>query len=157
MTHDNPTPEPAQDPKGEPTPEPKADETDWKAEARKWEQRAKENKGAADELTKIREANKTELQKAQERAEAAEQRAVANERRATQTQIASEFGVPLEAIHGDDEAAMRESAERLVAWRDSNKPKPPEPKKLRSGAAGSGDTSGSRAAAALRQMRGAGN
>jgi hypothetical protein len=45
------TPEPAQEPT--PEPEPKVEETDWKAEARKWEQRAKENKTAAEKLAEI--------------------------------------------------------------------------------------------------------
>lgn len=53
-------------------------ETDWKAEARKWEQRAKENKDAADELAALKaekakkdEAEKSDLQKALETAEKA--------------------------------------------------------------------------------------
>jgi hypothetical protein len=32
---------------------PSVEETDWKAEARKWEQRAKANNSAADELAQI--------------------------------------------------------------------------------------------------------
>lgn len=42
-------PEPTPTP--EPAAEPPAQEPDWKAEARKWEQRSKENKSALDELT----------------------------------------------------------------------------------------------------------
>lgn len=54
--------------KGEPQGEPEnADETDWKAEARKWEGRAKENKAAADELEKLREAQKSDEEKRAER------------------------------------------------------------------------------------------
>src|SRR6188768_4008774 len=49
------------------TPEPPAvpaqETTDWKSEARKWEDRAKENKSAAEELASIKEAQKTEQQK----------------------------------------------------------------------------------------------
>lgn len=37
--------------------------TDWKAEARKWEERAKANKAKADQWDAAEEANKTELQK----------------------------------------------------------------------------------------------
>jgi hypothetical protein len=44
-----PTPTPAPIPT--PTPAPPAQETDWKQEARKWEDRAKSNKSALDELT----------------------------------------------------------------------------------------------------------
>ena len=43
--------------------------TDWKAEARKWEERAKANKAKADQWDAQEEANKTEIQKAKEQAE----------------------------------------------------------------------------------------
>ena len=43
--------------------------TDWKAEARKWEERAKANKAKADQWGAFEEKNKTELQKANEKAE----------------------------------------------------------------------------------------
>lgn len=42
-------------------------DTDWKAEARKWEARAKENKAKADAYDEAQEAAKSDLQKAQER------------------------------------------------------------------------------------------
>lgn len=71
----NTTPEaPKPAPPAEPAqaqPEAKA-ETDWKAEARKWEQRARENKSAADKLAEIEESSKSEAQKLAERAEKAE-------------------------------------------------------------------------------------
>jgi hypothetical protein len=47
----------------------KADETDWKAEARKWEQRAKDNGAAAKEMEKQRQASMTEAEKAVAEAE----------------------------------------------------------------------------------------
>ncbi|WP_113699176.1 hypothetical protein [Nonomuraea lactucae] len=43
-------------------------ETDWKAEARKWEKRAKENSSAAEELDKVRKASMSEQEKAVEKA-----------------------------------------------------------------------------------------
>lgn len=43
--------------------EPQGAETNWKAEARKWEERAKANKAKADQWDAQEEANKTELQK----------------------------------------------------------------------------------------------
>lgn len=51
---------------------PEQDATDWKAEARKWEARAKANSTAAAKLAKLEEANKTELEKATEKASASE-------------------------------------------------------------------------------------
>lgn len=52
-----PTPPAAPPPTG-------GDGTDWKAEARKWEDRAKANKGAADELEALKAAQMTEQEKA---------------------------------------------------------------------------------------------
>lgn len=73
-----PAPEPPQTPSPAPAavpdpPAPEAKETDWKAEARKWEQRAKDNATKLKEAEpilsqwqKLEEASKTELQRAQE-------------------------------------------------------------------------------------------
>jgi membrane protein involved in colicin uptake len=59
-----------------------AEETvDWKAEARKWEQRAKENKTAAAELEKQRKASMSEAEKA-----------VAEAEQRGRTTAASDFG-----------------------------------------------------------------
>lgn len=64
-----------------PDEQPEADQTDWKAEARKWEQRAKDNSKAASELEKQRKAAMTDAEKAVVEAE---------ER--GRTSAASEFG-----------------------------------------------------------------
>lgn len=126
------------------TPEPVVDETDWKAEARKWEQRAKGNKTDLDaakaeldglrekaaRLDEIEEQAKTELQKAQERAEAAEKWRVEREtadrtaqeqaaRKAELAEIAAELvkgtAVPAEALAGS-------TREELQAHLDVLKP-----------------------------------
>lgn len=93
-----------------------AETTDWKAEARKWEKRAKVNSDAAEKLAAIEEANKTELQKATERAEKAEAalKAVEVEReRTAQVEAAAQAtGVPVEVLRGyggDDVAGYAES------------------------------------------------
>jgi hypothetical protein len=57
-------PAPVEDPKS-------TDDTDWKAEARKWEQRAKDNKAAAAELDKQRKATMTEAERQVAEAKAA--------------------------------------------------------------------------------------
>lgn len=62
--------------------------TDWKAEARKWEARAKENSTAAARLAEIEDASKTEAQKAAEARKAAEERAIAAEARALRREVA---------------------------------------------------------------------
>lgn len=76
------TPADAAQPKQADTQTPQQDDTttDWVAEARKWEKRAKENSAAAKDrdalkaqLDKIADADKTETQKATDRASKAEQ------------------------------------------------------------------------------------
>lgn len=76
------------------TAEPK--ETDWKAEARKWEQRAKDNKRSLDEAApKLKAygeweaASKTELEKANEKAQEYEDRAVELTLRAVRAEVRS--------------------------------------------------------------------
>ena len=132
------------------------DTPDWKSEARKWEQRAKANASAADELTKLKEAEKTELQRLQERAEQAESRLAQSEVQNMHARLAAEFGIPVEAIHGDDEDTARQSAQKVVEWASSTfQPKKRTPSRgLQSGASPSDRLSGKeRAAQALRQMR----
>lgn len=64
----DPTPDQAAQPNADQATEP-ADTTDWKAEARKWEQRAKENKAAAAEVEKARKAAMSESERAVAEAE----------------------------------------------------------------------------------------
>lgn len=131
--------------------------TDWKSEARKWEQRAKANASAADELTKLKESEKSELQRLQERAESAESLLAQTEIQSMHARLAAEYGVPVEAIHGDDEDTARKSAQTVVEWASSTfQPKKKVPSRgLQSGASSSDRLSGKeRAAQALRQMRG---
>lgn len=88
VTDSAPTLEPAA------TVEPK--ETDWKAEARKWEQRAKDNKKSLDEAApKLKAfgeweaASKSELDKANEKAQQYEDRAVELTLRAVRAEVRS--------------------------------------------------------------------
>ena len=76
--------------------------TDWKAEARKWEARAKENSAAAIELQKLKEAQMTEAERMQKRAEDAEARVKLLESEAEIAQLAQDYaereGVPLKLL-----------------------------------------------------------
>lgn len=100
-------------------------ETDWKAEARKWEQRAKEYKPAADKLAEIEEATKTEAQRAAERIAAAERKAAEAEAKTLRREIALEHSLSkgdaalLDGV--TDESAMRRLAERLAAQSEPRK------------------------------------
>lgn len=117
-----------------PKPQPPAQEaekgedgTDWKAEARKWESRAKENSTAAARLAEIEDASKTEAQRAADAQKAAEERAVAAEARALRREVALEHSLSKDdaaLLDGvTDEDAMRALAARLatpVAQRHGN-------------------------------------
>lgn len=97
---------------------------DWKAKyeamrehSREWEQRAKANKAAADELQEIKAAQMSEQEKLTARAEAAEAKLAELEARNAHDEaakkIANETGVPYELLtYCSDENAMSEFAKQ---------------------------------------------
>lgn len=95
-----------------------SDSIDWKAQSRKWESLAKKNSEAAKKLQEIEEANKSEVQKALERAEAAEAKVKELESSAKtatiKQKLSEEFGVPQDFIMGADEEEMRAYAQKLT-------------------------------------------
>jgi hypothetical protein len=114
------TPAPAAPPAQEtpPEPAPEVEETDWKAEARKWEQRAKENKSAADRLAELEDANKSEIQKASDKATAAEKAAAEAKAEALRWKVAAKHGITEEDadlfLTGTDEETLTKQAQRLT-------------------------------------------
>lgn len=106
--------------------EPAAPETDWKAEARKWEDRAKENAEARKRLDEIEAANKTEIEKAAEARTKAEQERDAARAEALRFRVAAAHGIstapaadggPSDAelfLTASDEATLTKQAERLL-------------------------------------------
>ncbi|AYR01178.1 scaffolding protein [Mycobacterium phage Oscar] len=126
---------------------------------------------AASELQTIKDGEKTELQKAIERAEAAEKRAETVEFTSLRDRVANREGkvVPVASLTGKTEAELIASADALIAWRESHTggEQPPEKKQqrrnpaggggsLKSGATGSDANSTDpkvRAAEALRRLR----
>lgn len=103
---------------------PAQETTDWKAEARKWESRAKENAGAAKRLAEFEESQKTEIQKATERADAAEKALAAKEIEATRLRVAGQHGLPAELLSGTSEDEFEASAQKLIAFRGEQSPQP---------------------------------
>jgi hypothetical protein len=83
----------------QPADPPKADDTDWKAEARKWEQRAKENGTKAQEFDKQRKAAMTDAE-----------RAVAEAEERGRTAAATEFGRDLARERFDALAGRRNAS-----------------------------------------------
>ena len=105
--------------------EPETTETDWRAMSRKWEQRAKDANAKLKELepvaakaVELEEASKSELQKAQERAEAAERALADATATAVRAEVAAAKGVPVALLSGDTRDALEASADALLAFRD---------------------------------------
>ena len=129
MTNTNPQANPQNEPQPtDPTPTQQADpaaphgnanpapepQVDWKAEARKWEQRAKENKDAADELAKLKEASMTEQELAAKRAEETETQLREATRKLNVYEAAKTAGVAvelLERMKGDTPEEIAANAE----------------------------------------------
>ena len=105
-----------QQPDGDPAP---ADTTDWKSEARKWEDRAKANKAAADELAQLREAQKTDEQKRAEELDALRAKVAAFETEkqvaAWAEQVSKNTGIPASALRGSSLEELQAHAEQLKA------------------------------------------
>jgi len=94
----------------------RAQETDWKAEARKWEARAKENNSAAQKLAEIEESKKSETQKLQEQIAEYEKRAAEAERDRARLAVIAKHGIPEEfhdLVHGSDPEALEASAAKV--------------------------------------------
>lgn len=129
QTEPNPQDQAGAEPQGANPPEPQGNGTDWKAEARKWEARAKENKQKAEKLDELEAANKSELERLQEaKAKAEKEAADAKAELARNEMISSvskETGVPEELLHGDTEEELRESAEAVKGYIASQKPSIP--------------------------------
>lgn len=111
-----PTPTPTPDPKPAPAPETGStqDQTDWKAEARKWEQRAKDNKSALDSATAERDTatgRVTELESSNSdlasKLSAFESKEAHN---ALVAKVAQEAGVDGSVLRGSTEAELRDHA-----------------------------------------------
>lgn len=117
-------------------------ETDWQVEAtrlrdelakaRKWEQRAKENKDAASELAKLREAQMSESERAEARVKAAEERAheleAANDRKdvAIEYRLSPDDAALLDDLTDPD--AMKRLAARLARQAEEEAgPRSPRP------------------------------
>lgn len=108
------------------TPEQVTDEVaKWKALARKHEQQAKTNADAAKRLAEIEDANKSEIEKAAQRAAEAEERAKAAELKAMRLQVAAEKGLtPRQAsrLQGATLEELQADADEFLA--DLPNPKP---------------------------------
>lgn len=122
-------PEPAQAPAatpGQTTETPETQPTDWKSEARKWEQRAKDNRetaraneAAARRLKEIEDAQKSEAEKTAERIAAleAENRSFKEREQvaAWSAEVAEAAGVPANLLRGSTKEELEAHAAELKA------------------------------------------
>lgn len=118
-------------PQGTPDVEPQEDKTDWKAEARKWESRAKENNTAAQKLAQLEEESKSELQKAIDRASAAELALADREAETLRLTIAARHGISgdhLDLLSGSTEDELEAKAKKIASLITDSAPTDPFPK-----------------------------
>ena len=112
----DPTPPTDPTPPAEPAPTETVDF--WKQKAREQEKRAKANADAAKRLEEIEAANKSEIEKATDKAATAEQRAATAEAEALRLRVAVKHGISLEDadlfLTGTDEETLTKQAERLT-------------------------------------------
>lgn len=111
-----------------------AETTDWKAEARKWESRAKKASADTTDAQKWREyelAQKPEQERQAERLAQAEAQATEAKATLLRYEIASEKGIPAEAIKlltGSTKEELETAADTLLTLiADQSKPKAPKP------------------------------
>ena len=103
--------------------EPEADKTDWKAEARKWEARAKKSAQAELELEALKQSQMTEQEKATKRAEEAEKQLAElkaeTQRLADAREIAERDGIPVNLL---EFCADREAMEAFAKQYNAEQP-----------------------------------
>jgi hypothetical protein len=103
--------------------DPQAELAKWKALSRQHEARAKENADKALKFDAAEEANKTELQKALDRAEAAEKVAQAATVDSLRARTAAAKGVPQQLLTGTTVEELEASADALLSFRGPAGPK----------------------------------
>ena len=97
--------------------EPKEPTTDWKANSRKWEDRAKSNKEQLDAtLKEIEELKASQATNANEQLEQANAKIAELQ---LKIKVSKETGVPVELLQGSDENAITASAEALTSYAQS--------------------------------------
>lgn len=132
---DGPTPDPViPDPKPDPTPDPKPDpkpdptnEPDWKAEARKWEGRAKENSAAAARLKELEDAGKTETEKLRDELTAAQADGTTSKSELMRLRVSIRKGLTeaqAKRLQGTTEEELEADADELLSSFGGEKGKP---------------------------------
>lgn len=105
------TPGTPPEPSPAPAPAAPAQEPDWKAEARKWEERSKGNKSALDELTAKFQALETQHNEVSGKLQTYE---TEKERAELVSAVAKDKGVPASALRGSTREELEAHADTLA-------------------------------------------
>ena len=107
---------------------PAQDPTDWKAESRKWEDRAKENKTAAAELAAIKDSQRTEAERQADALAAAQKLAADSVSDALRARVALEKGLTAaqeKRLVGSTKEELLADADQLLIDLGAIPPAPP--------------------------------
>lgn len=96
-----------------------ATRTDWKAMSRKWEERAKANTRAVDELQAMSKAHAEDQERIKGLTKQLDEMKSADQRRQWRQKVSEETGVPAGLLRGSTLEDLRAHAKALLAW---NKP-----------------------------------
>lgn len=103
---------------------PTSADTDWQAEARKWEKRSKENlavakanEEAAQRLAAFEESQKTEAQKLQDERDQAKAELAAERAARLRAEVAATKGIPANLLSGSTQEELEASADALIAFK----------------------------------------
>jgi uncharacterized FlaG/YvyC family protein len=131
-------------------------ETDWKAESRKWEARAKSSKADADKWRQYEESQKSEDEKRAEELERVRGELASERTSRLKLEIAAEKGIPSEAIKLLDGSTREEIEEKAAALLqligDQSKPKAPKPDSDQGRVAGAGTSTADMFANAIGEL-----
>lgn len=136
-------------------------QVDWKAKAREWEKRAKQNTARIAELEPkatqfdaLEQASKTDLERFQEKLAETQREAEAARSDAIRFRVASEFSITPEDVDllgSGTEEEIRGRAQRIAAMKAVNGPRKPAPDASQ-GSSATGRSSDNDAASWLQQL-----
>lgn len=143
------TEQPQDEPQGKP-------EIDWKAEARKWEQRAKADHDAANNWREFELSQKSEYDKLAEELSKYKSEASEASAKLLKLEVAAQKGVPTEALDllpGSSREELEAAADKLLSLiADQSKPNAPKPDLNQGKPAIAGSTPADQFAAALANL-----
>lgn len=142
------------EPQGSAEPDYKALYERAKADASKWSARARENKAAADELAKAKEAGKTADERIADLTQRLDAKEKAERRAALAAKVAREKGVPADLLSGDTEEEMAAWADKMAAhYKAKPAPEVGKPGAFARGEGGRGSAKADFAAFMAKQFR----